>query len=374
MTENRQRAHDFEQVALALQGGGALGAYQGGAYAALADGGVEPDWVAGVSIGAINAAIIAGNAVGHRADALHRFWHRITRFMPGHFAFPELPLLAALANMMSAGRNLAFGQPAFFRPRVPPPFFWPAGAPNAVSFYDITPLRQTLLEHIDFDRLNDGPMRVSFGAVDVERGNYVYFDNRERRVGPEHVMASGALPPGFPPVEVDGRWYWDGGLAGNTPLDFILHHKPRPDTLIFQIDLWPARGSVPDNIIDVAERAKEIQYSSRTRLNNDHMVREMRLQRRVRALLDRVPHDPDAEGLRELLEAECAGGVANIVQLIYQSQHYEHDSKDYNFSRRMMEEHWQSGRADTERMLAIPAIFEAPDADTGIRQFASDKV
>ncbi len=373
MAARQSRTHEFEQVALALQGGGALGGYQAGAYAALADGGVEPDWVAGVSIGAINAAIIAGNAANARVDALEGFWQRITRFIPDNFALPNLPLPPAFANMLSASRNLAFGQPAFFQPRLPPPYLWPEGTPNAVSFYDIAPLRDTLIEHVDFDRLNRGPMRVSFGAVDVERGNYVYFDNRERTLGPEHIMASGALPPGFPPVEVEGRLYWDGGLAGNTPLDFVLHHTPRPDTLIFQIDLWPAHGQVPGNIIDVAERAKEIQFSSRTRLNSDHLVREMRLHRRVRELLARLPDDEDARELLDELSAECAGGVVNIVHLIYQSQAYEHDSKDYNFSRRMMEEHWRSGRADTERMLAMPAVFERPGEHEGIRQFASDK-
>lgn len=370
-----QLDHGFDQVALALQGGGALGAYQAGAYAALFERGVLPDWVAGVSIGAINAALIAGNAPADRLQAMDDFWHRITRFMPGQFALPGLPVAPALANWFTAGRNLMFGQPAFFEPRLPPPLFWPEDREEALSFYDISPLRETLLQYVDFERLNNGPVRLSVGAVDIHDGNYVYFDNRERTIGPEHIMASGALPPGFPPVEVEGRWYWDGGLASNTPLDFILHHHPRPDTLIFQIDLWPARGEFPRNIVDVAERAKEIQFSSRTRLNSTQAVREMRLKRQVRELLDRLdPDAPDVAALVEALEQDCAGGVATIVHLIYQARPYEHDSKDYNFSRRMMEEHWASGASDVARVFRIPDLLERPSAEAGVRVVASDRV
>ena len=371
----RRLEHEFDRVALALQGGGALGAYQAGAYAALFEQGVLPDWVVGVSIGAINAALIAGNPPERRIQAIDAFWHRITRFMPGQFALPDLPVSPAVTNWITASRNLMFGQPAFFKPRVPPPLFWPQDTEQALSYYDITPLRDTLLEFVDFDRLNDGPVRVSVGAVDIYDGNTLYFDSRERRLGPEHIMASGALPPGFPPVEVEGRWYWDGGLASNTPLDYIMHDTPRPDTLVFQIDLWPAKGEFPRNIIDVGERAKEIQYSSRTRLNSTQAVREMQLKRRVRTLLGRLRHeDEEADALMRELEAECAGGVATIVHLIYQARPYEHDSKDYNFGRRMMEEHWHSGEADVARVFRLPDLLEKPTVDVGIRVVASDKV
>ena len=367
-------AHGFEQVALALQGGGALGAYQAGAYQALAARGIVPDWVAGVSIGAINAALIAGNAPAARIAALEGFWQRVTRFGPGNFALPEPPLPPVFNNLLWAGRNLSFGQPGFFTPRLPPPWLWPDDRPEALSYYDIAPLRDTLLEFVDFERLNDGPVRLSVGAVDIHTGNYEYFDNRERRIGPEHIMASGALPPGFPPVEVEGRFYWDGGLASNTPLDFVLHHSPRPDTLIFQVDLWPARGELPRNIRDVAQRIKEIQYSSRTRLSSTHMVREMALKRRVRELLARLSDNADAGALLADLEQDCAGGVATIVHLIYQSRPYEHESKDYNFSRRMLEEHWHSGGHDVARVLMTPGVLERPDDHEGIRVFASDRV
>ena len=374
MVQAKRPAHGFEQVALALQGGGALGAYQAGAYQALATHGIVPDWVAGVSIGAINAALIAGNAPEARVAALEGFWQRITRFLPGNMALPEPLLPAAVNNLMWAGRTLAFGQPGFFSPRLPPPWLWPDDRPEALSYYDIAPLRDTLCEFVDFDRLNDGPVRLSVGAVDIHNGNYVYFDNRERRIGPEHIMASGALPPGFPPVEVEGRFYWDGGLASNTPLDYVLHHTPRPDTLIFQIDLWPAHGELPRNIRDVAERIKEIQYSSRTRLSSDHLVREMQMKRRVRELLARLPHDTDARELLDAMEKDCAGGVATIVHLIYESRPYEHESKDYNFSRRMMEEHWHSGGHDVSRVLMTPGVLERPDDHEGIRVYASDRV
>ena len=241
----------FECVALVLQGGGALGAYQAGVYEALAEAGVHPDWVAGVSIGAINGALIAGNPPETRVDKLRAFWEGIT-------ASPHLDWTAQLLdsfaqgdttrqilNQTSALSALIAGAPGFFDLRFPAPWFRPVGTPHATSFYDTTRLTTTLERLIDFERINAGTTRLSVGAVNVRTGNFVYFDTTTHTIGPRHIMASGALPPGFPAVEIEGEHYWDGGLVSNTPLQWVAESSPRLDTLAFQVDLWSARGELP---------------------------------------------------------------------------------------------------------------------------------
>ena len=268
----------FECIALLLQGGGALGTYQAGVYQALSEAHLHPDWVAGISIGAINAALIAGNAPDCRVEKLRQFWEQVTAVPVvtgalGVNPFPAWPYgssaLAArgdvargLANQMSAFLAIMRGASGFFEPRWLMPWLHPSGTLEATSYYDTTPLRSTLERLIDFDRINADEMRFSVGAVNVETGNLVYFDNRTHRIGPEHVIASGALPPGFPAVEIEGKHYWDGGLVSNTPLQWVLESEVRQDTLAFQVDLWSARGSFPRTMAEVATRQKEIQYSA----------------------------------------------------------------------------------------------------------------
>ncbi|MBS0562882.1 MAG: patatin-like phospholipase family protein, partial [Proteobacteria bacterium] len=235
----------FECVALLLQGGGALGAYQGGVYQALDEADVLPDWVAGISIGAINAAIIAGNAPGKRVERLRDFWETITAspFTLGHLP-PDLirgDAAHSVVNQLAAFGALVGGAPSFFTPRFPPPYLNPPGSVEATSYYDVSPLRATLERLVDFDLLNRAETRFTVGAVNVRSGNFVHFDNRSDRIGPQHVMASGALPPGFPAVEIEGEQYWDGGLVSNTPLNWVLEERPCQHTLAFQIDLWNAR-------------------------------------------------------------------------------------------------------------------------------------
>jgi NTE family protein len=239
----------YDVVALVLQGGGALGAYQAGVYEGLHEAGIRPTWLAGISIGALNAAVIAGSPETERVDRLRQFWETIcaasvdwptteglATAMP--FAFD----LRSARNSAAAMRALLQGQRGFFKPRFPPPFLSLFTGDAATSFYDTTPLRETLERLVDFDRLNSGDVRVSVAAVNVRTGNLVYFDTAERRLRPEHFMASGALPPGFPPIEVDGEYYWDGGMVSNTPLSRVLSSEPRRDTLTFQVDLWSAKG------------------------------------------------------------------------------------------------------------------------------------
>jgi NTE family protein len=259
----------FECIALLLQGGGALGAFQAGVYQGLAEANLQPNWVAGISIGAINAALIAGNAPEARLDKLRAFWDQVsTPRLPDFFGLADNWLRGdwghIFLNRLHAGANMLQGAPGFFTPRVPPPYLYPSGAVEATSWYDTKPLRSTLETLIDFDRINRGEMRFSVGTVNIRTGNFVYFDSTTHTIRPEHIIASGALPPGFPPVEVDGELYWDGGLVSNTPLQWVVEGETRQDTLAFQVDLWSSHGEMPKDMSDVLVRQKEIQYSSRT--------------------------------------------------------------------------------------------------------------
>lgn len=352
MAATHSRAEKTQTV-LVLQGGGALGAYQAGVYEALAHEDTRPDWVAGISIGAINAAIIAGNPKGKRIKALRKFWDMVSSEL--QFELDEHIGFARRAfNETSAALVATIGVPGFFNPRFPPlPVEWPAEI-GSLSYYDTAPLRETLLELVDFDLLNDGPMRFSVGAVNVLTGNFTYFDNRERRIGPEHVMASGALPPGFPPVEIDGEWYWDGGLVSNTPLQYVLDNRPTCGLTVFQIDLFSSRNTIPKTIADVFQREKDIRYSSRTRLNTDLLKRIQHLrvaaQRLAKKLPDDMREDPD---LKELLSCQPDGPVA-IMHLINRHEEYESQSKDYEFSRMTIHEHWADGKADAIYSLKHP--------------------
>ncbi len=363
----------FERIALLLQGGGALGAYQAGVYQALAEAGLHPDWVAGISIGAINAAIVAGNPPERRVERLRAFWSMISQPPLG------VPFVAALegdgvaartfVNQMRALGVLVGGAPGFFTPRLPPPFLLPPGTPGAASFYDTTPLRSTLLGLVDFDRLNDGPTRLSVGAVNVRSGNFAYFDTTTHRIGPEHIIASGSLPPGFPAQEIDGEHYWDGGLVSNTPLEWVLDSRPRQDTLAFQVDLWSARGDLPGDLVSSEVRQKEIRFSSRTRDGTDDFKRAQELRRAVARLLRQLPDELRQSPEAELLRHAGCERVFNIVQLIYRSRRYEGTSKDYEFSRRTMEEHWQAGYQDCARSLAHPEIMARPEGADGVFTF-----
>ena len=252
----------FEQTVLLLQGGGALGSYQAGVYQALAEADLHPDWVAGISIGAVNAALIAGNPPEKRVERLREFWEAVSTPPLG------VPYLASmdigddfthsLINQTRALGIMLFGAPHFFTPRLLSPAFWPSPNADELSFYDVAPLKATLERLVDFDRLNAGAMRFSVGAVNVRTANFVYFDTTTHRIGPAHIIASGSLPPGFPATEIDGEYYWDGGLVSNTPLQWVLDSRPRLDTLAFQIDLWSARGELPRNLAEADVRQKEI--------------------------------------------------------------------------------------------------------------------
>ncbi len=340
--------------ALVLQGGGALGAYQAGAFEALDRWSQDLDWVAGISIGAINAALIAGNPPGRRVQRLHAFWERVSLMLPVR---PDAQLLSSVRSWWDDAMALwgaSLGVPGFFTPR-PLIAWWPQ--PPA-SWYDTTPLRETLLELVDFGYLNSGAMRFSVGAVDVQSGNFTYFDNRRERIGPEHVMASGALPPGFGAVPIGQRWYWDGGLVSNTPLTYVMNQlegsSERPVT-VFQIDLFRARGKLPETLADTEERQKDIRFSSRTRLVSDQVRERHLLHQRLRALAEHLPPEQRASAEVQALLAGTTDAPITLVHVIHRRKSYETQTKDYEFSRLSMVEHWQAGSADMGASLQLLA-------------------
>ena len=269
------------------------------------------------------------------------------------------------ATRLAATRALVQGQPGFFKPRFPSPLWSPFSGDAATSFYDTAPLQQTLERLVDFDRLNSGEMRVSVGAVNVRTGNLTYFDTAERRLGPKHFMASGALPPGFPAVEIEGEHYWDGGVVSNTPLSRVLSGEPR-DTLTFQIDLWSAKGRVPNDMMEVSSRQKDIQYSSRTRAITDHMTRMQKMRQALQRTMEKLPESAKANPEIRAIADLARHRSYNIIHLIYQSKIYEGHSRDYEFGLSAMRKHWQSGLEDIRRTLAEPRRLDRPAPELGM--------
>jgi NTE family protein len=354
------------QPVLVLQGGGALGSYQAGAYQALCHFDFEPEWIAGISIGAINAAIIAGNEREKRVERLKEFWDMVSQPVPWNPVVPG-DRARSLFNETSAAIIATFGVPGFFTPRFPPAPLWPPGAANALSYYDTAPLKKTLERLVDFDRINDLQMRLSVGAVGVTSGNFTYFDNYEfkklgKKIGPEHIMASGALPPGFPAVIIEGEHFWDGGIASNTPLDYVLDGERSRDLIIFQVDLFSARGDLPKTLLEAAEREKDIRYSSRTRMNTDMNRKVHNARMAVRDLIGKLPdnlkNDPSVEFLREAAKEN----TVTVVHLIYRSKNHESNSKDYDFSHIGVVEHWNAGVRDVHQSMQHKDWLERPQS------------
>jgi NTE family protein len=354
------------QRVLVLQGGGALGSYQAGAYQALSHFDFEPEWVAGISIGAVNAAIIAGNDHEKRVPRLKEFWEMVSAPVPW-----KPPVSGdrgrSVFNEASAAVIATFGVPGFFTPRIPPAPLWPPGHPEGQSYYDTAPLKRTLERLVDFDRINDLKCRLSVGAVGVTSGNFRYFDNVEfarqgKRIGPEHIMASGALPPGFPAVVIDGEHYWDGGIASNTPLDYVLDAETDRDLLIFQVDLFSARGMVPMTLLEAAEREKDIRFSSRTRMNTDKNRQIHNARRAVRDLISKLPEELKDDPSVELLREASKESTVTVVHLIYKSKNYETSSKDYDFSHVAMVEHWSAGVRDVHLSMRHKDWLERPQS------------
>jgi NTE family protein len=352
------------QIALVLQGGGALGAYQAGVYQALHEANIEPDWVSGVSIGAINSAIIAGNPPHQRLAKLRQFWERITDRRIWLYT-SDGDIFRMARNATSAWVTMLQGQPGFFEPRNPGPWMSLAGARDATSYYNSAPLRDTLLEVVDFGLLNQGAVRFAVGAVNVLSGNFLYFDNAKDQIEPEHIMASGALPPALPMVKIGTDYFWDGGIVSNTPLQYLLDLDERRNSLVFQVDLFSTRGALPRDIHDVMGRQKDIMYSSRTRYNTD-VYRPIRdWKNRTYQALAKVPEDLLSADERKLRDELADMPETTILHLIYQQKSYEGHAKDYEFSATSMREHWQSGYEDTKRTLKHKHWLEMPPEGAG---------
>jgi len=372
-SRKRARTHYLpahQSTVLVLQGGGALGAYQAGVYEGMEEAGLSPDWVTGVSIGAINAALIAGNAPPDRLPRLREFWDLVSSGLP--LAVPaEMDLLRMVFNRWSASASAAFGVPGFFVPRVPPPMLSPDGSHGALSLYDTSPLRDTLHRLVDFDLINERRTRLAVGAVEVRTGNSKYFDNHDSKVnfGPEHVMASGALPPGLPPVYVMNVPHWDGGLVSNTPLWYVLDDSAHLDALIVQVDLFSARGAMPRNLDQVLERAKDIQYSSKTRANTTRAKQMDDVTAAVRRLLATLPARLRADADAQFLARSTEAHKVSIVQIINRRFDHSSQAKDFEFSRATVRALWDAGRDAVKRTLASPEWPLACATHRGVRTY-----
>jgi NTE family protein len=370
---------DYHRVALVLQGGGALGSYQAGVYEGLANAGIHPNWVAGISIGALNCAIIAGNAPKDRVQRLRDFWDTICSpamfaqsWMPAQtlaqhdlLGSPGVPMASMMGDMgqsmfrsMAAMSALMNGQEGFFKPRFMAPG---SGTPDQISFYDTTPLIATLEKFADFDRINSGETRVSLGVTNVETGNFVYFDSKTEKLTPKHFVASGSLPPGFAATEIDGEYYWDGGCVSNTPLEYVLGDPHRRDTLVFQVDVWSSQGALPTDILTVTERQKDIQYSSRTRTvtNAVHMMQRMR--KVFYETIERIPAAVKAKDpWFDQMARHMLGARYNVIHLIYKNKRAEGHYKDFQFSAESMRQHWQTGLDDMDETIGYAPCLELP--------------
>ncbi len=340
-------------VALMLQGGGALGAYHIGAYQALAEHDLHPDWVAGISIGAINAAVVAGNPPDERIDRLTALWEAIS--------WPDLPAPLALTalqtphSMGSIAEAVLFGQPNFFTPRPVNPYLRPPAPPQEVSFYDTSPMLETLRRFADFTLINDRAVRLSLGVTEITTGDLRFFDNHLQRIEPEHVLASGSLPPGLPATLVQGKLYWDGACVSNSPLDAVVDEPGQPHLVVFLIDLWDAAGPPPETMTDVLWRAKQIQYASRTARHVDSVATKVNLRHAIRLLKARdvlevaaVPDDPVLAERR-----------LDIVHILYRPEAGQIPNSDVDFSRSSIAERRSAGYRDMQAALAAKPWLHA---------------
>ncbi len=371
MTHENRIELPYRCTALVLQGGGALGAYQVGVYQALSEAGHAPDWFAGTSIGAINAALMAGSPPDQRLARLESFWDRIA--WPQPWPAPDNGPARWAYNAWNSMLAAWAGQPGFFRPRYPSPWTLP-GEPGSVSVYDPAELRRTLEDLVDFDLINAKGVRVSLGAVNVTTGRQVYFDSRDQRIGVEHVLASAAFPPAFPPVEINGDWYWDGGIVSNTPLDVVIDDAPRRSTLVFMVDLFDGAGPVPVTMDAVAERHKDLVYATRSGRSIEAHRTIHDLRRAVNAMWERLPPEAKADPhLQELAKLRCVTAM-NIVHILYRGGPDETSCKDHDFSPASIGDRRQRGYADARRLLAGPHWLEPPPEDIGVIVHEVDRI
>ena len=361
----KRRTYDHE--ILLLQGGGALGAYHCGVYEGLAEAGVTPNWFVGISIGAVNSAIMAGNPPERRLERLRTFWDRASAF-----STYELPAWLEPMRPMLGKLNFAtvatWGIPGFFKPRPVPPDLATSGTPEALSYYDTGPLRNTLEELVDFDLINRGDVRLSLGAVNVRTAESVYFDNRRVRITPDHVLASGALPPGYPAIKIDGEYYYDGGIVSNSPLTYIVDEKPLRTVLIFQVNLFNAHGPLPRTLDEAMERVKDIQFSSKQRFNTQKVRELQEMRAALGRLLAKLPLDLKADPDAQKLVPLCDDRDWTIAHINNRRPQQGGQTKDAEFSRAAVTDRWAAGLEDV-RISAANLEWMQPTELGGIRVY-----
>jgi len=365
LSANDFRSH--EHRILLLQGGGALGAYHGGVYEGIAAVGFAPDWVVGISIGAINAALMVGNPPERRVERLHEFWNKVSVQAP--LVLPTaMDFARPMMNKMAAASAMFFGIPGFFSPRMPPPQFAVEGSLAALSYYDTEPLRATLDELVDFDRINRGDVRLSLGVVNARTGDSVYFDSTTHKITASHVMASGALPPGFPPVEIDGEYFFDGGIMSNTPLQYVAKDF-RLDALIVAVDLFSGLGELPTNLAQVQERVKDITFQSKMRFSHEQVRAIEQMRSTLADVIAKLPANLRADPQVKKLEEISRRGALSLVHLVNRCDTKSSDFKDYEFSRATVDQLWQAGHDDVQKVLQHPDACNVTDLGNGVRVF-----
>lgn len=352
--KNNSDHHDY--LAFCLQGGGSLGAYQVGIIHALQEAGYEPDWFVGTSIGAINSALAAGNSPKDRIDKMETFWNSISNPAAlDESLYGEDIHSLRLRNFFSSQRSLMFGQPNFFSPRLIPPYFNWNDSPANISFYDTSELKSTLERLIDFDRINSDATRLSVGAVEVCTGKITYFDSKKQKIFPEHIMASGALPPGFPAIEVEGEFYWDGGISSNSPVSYVLQDKNCYKLLCFMVHLFDSYGLQPTSLDEVLKRKKDIEFSSRfAKLVQMHQEIHA-LKFAIHQLSKHIPKDKCSKDIVQKCVQHGWNKTVNLVRFLYQGDGGDLSSKDYEFSAISIEARMQKGYED-----GIASIKKSP--------------
>jgi len=356
----------FDHEILLLQGGGALGAYHCGVYEGLAEFGVTPNWFVGISIGAVNSAILAGNPPERRVERLRTFWDRASAFST--FEPPAwLEFLRPMLGRVNFATVASWGIPGFFKPRALPPDLATSGSPEALSYYDTAPLRSTLEELVDFDLINRGEVRLSLGASNVRTAESVYFDNRRTRITPDHVLASGALPPGFPAIKIDGEYYYDGGIVSNSPLTYVWDEKPLTTALILQVNLFNARGPLPRTLDQAMERVKDIQFASKMRFNLQRARELFAMREALGRLLAKLPPDLKADPDVQKLTPLCDNRDWTIIHINNRRPQHGGQAKDAEFSRPAVNERWAAGLDDVRYSTANLEALRPLELGGGVR-------
>lgn len=357
---------DFERVVFVFQGGGALGAYQVGLFRAFTENDYQPDWLIGTSIGAVNASIIAGNAPQERLEKLMCFWETISQdalppFGTQHESFRRY------FNFLSAERSLITGVEQFFYPNIRFPWLAHDTTPDQISYYVIEPLKQRLTEIIDFDRINKGDIRLTLSSVEIEHGKTVYFDNQKETITPEHILASAALPPGFPAVKINGKYYWDGGIYSNAPSRILLTEGTKVKTLCILAHLFDSYGLLPTNLDDVLKRHKDIQYASHTQAQMENYKIIYQLRHALSKIANHLPasliNDPE---VKHMLAANENLAPLHFARFLYDAPVSELSSRDYEFSKLSMVERMTAGYEDVSRVLKYAPWFDVTGEEEGI--------